>query len=53
MCVSKGAPRKPAYGSCNEQHSIGDMIAVMSFMVTLAPMLEDALKKMEEVKACV
>ena len=56
MCVSKGAPRKPAYGPCNEQHGIGDIAVAMAFMVTLAPvitMLEDVLKKIEEVKVCV
>jgi len=37
MCVSKGAPRKPSYGPCNEQHNLGDMIAMMVLMATLAP----------------
>jgi len=23
MCVSKGAPRKPSYGPCNERHGMG------------------------------
>ena len=27
MCVSKGAPKKPAYGPCNETHGKGPSIS--------------------------
>ena len=57
MCVSKGAPGKPAYGPCNEQHNIGDVIAAMNIVATLAPMLsllKSTLElEMKEVTACV
>lgn len=23
MCIAKGAPKKPAYGPCNESHGLG------------------------------
>ena len=57
MCVSRGAPRKPAYGPCNEQHGLEDLMGAMVFMVTLGPVLslmESALKsQMKKVAVCV
>lgn len=42
MCVSKGAPSKPAYGPCNEAHGFDGrtFAAVMHLMVTMLPLLE-------------
>ena len=56
MCVSKGAPAKPVYGPCNEQHGTGDLAAAMTFMISLLPVmtiLEATLEKMKEGKVCV
>ena len=53
MCVSKGAPRKPAYGPCNERqapHVSDDLFAVMFYMITLRPVLEVMESVLESLK---
>lgn len=39
MCVSIGAPKKPAYGPCREQHDVaGFMAGLMLVMATFQVM---------------
>ena len=57
MCVSRGAPTKPSYGPCNEQHGLGDVVGMMTFIAVLAPILtvfESALESQtKEAAVCV
>ena len=60
MCVSKGAPSKPAYGPCNERHAphiSDDLFAALFFMVAIQPVLkvmESVMKsQMKEAAECV
>jgi hypothetical protein len=55
MCVSKGAPVKPAYGPCNENLPAGMEVVVKQVvqMMTLAFAMESVLTKIKEEKACV
>jgi len=58
MGVSRGAPSKPSYGPCNEQHDlIPNLFQAVSFIAVLAPMvslMESLMElKMKEGAACV
>lgn len=57
MCVSRGAPRKPSYGPCNEKLGHGDLAVLMHFMIDMRPIieaLESVLKlQMKEAGVCV
>jgi hypothetical protein len=60
MCVSKGAPRKPSYGPCNEQFNFAELVGAMVFAAAMAPLLkvmQSVLESLEsqtkEAAACV
>ncbi len=47
MCMSKGAPKKPEFGPCQEQHSltlndpkvVEEAIRLIGFAVLMAPLI--------------
>jgi hypothetical protein len=60
MCVSRGAPRKPSYGPCNEQFNFADLVGAMVFAAAMTPLLkvmQSVLESLEsqtkEAAACV
>ena len=55
MCMSEGAPKKPEFGPCQEQHSlsapvplgnlndIGELMKLMFYVSLMAPLVDNLL----------